>query len=144
MRRVGRVVKAGAVAWPRARRVRGASFPTWTAPSHSRARWVGSSSTALTVDGLIVGGLGLTVVIAARVSRKVERDKNKRITLQRDPRPFCWGYFLHRYLDEFDFSLVSPPGTSNATETIAVMFLQSGVDLPGTCVVLLIFVLFFV
>ena len=39
--------KGGGRAGPRARRMRGASMPTWTASSHSRARWFGSSSTAL-------------------------------------------------------------------------------------------------
>ena len=44
--------------------------------------WLGSSSTALVIDVL-----GLAVVIDARVSRKVQRDTNKRIT-RKDPRPF--------------------------------------------------------
>ena len=35
--------------------------------------------------------LGLAVVIDARVSRKVGRDVNKRITSRRDPRPFLLG-----------------------------------------------------
>ena len=89
MRRVGRVAKAETVAGPRARRMRGVSLPTWTAISHSRARWFGSSSTTLIIDGL-----GLAVVIDVRVSRKVGRDINKRISSRRDPRPFLLGIIL--------------------------------------------------
>ena len=64
------------------------------------------------VPGVILYNRWFAVVIDARVSRKVGRDINKRITSRRDPRPIFLDKFLHRYLDdEFAFALVSPPGS---------------------------------
>ena len=66
--------------------------------------------------------MGLAVVIDARVSRKVGRGIDKRITSRRDPRPFLLGVIyapLASLRDEFAVLLVCPSG-SMATEVIAV------------------------